>query len=107
MKLRSDFSIVISIAFLIQIRISNLSNVGNTYLNFLIDLVIKINVLLENIIFLINKYSSRIKVFEPFENISKPFPSIYALMISCGFVYKRLSKPVIKGSRVETKENAR
>tara|TARA_B100000003_G_C10697274_1_gene277540 strand:+ start:463 stop:579 length:117 start_codon:yes stop_codon:yes gene_type:complete len=28
-------------------------------------------------------------------------------MISCGFVYKRLSKPVIKGSRVETKENAR
>ena len=56
---------------------------------------------------LINKYSSRIKVFEPFENISKPFPSIYALMISCGFVYKRLSKPVIKGSRVETKENAR
>ena len=44
MKLRSDFSIVISIAFLIQIRILNLSNVENTYLNFPINVVIVINV---------------------------------------------------------------
>ncbi len=29
------------------------------------------------------------------------------MMISYGCVYKRLSKPVIKGSRVETIENAR
>ena len=28
-------------------------------------------------------------------------------MISYGFVYKRISKPVMKGSRVETIENAR
>ena len=56
---------------------------------------------------LINKNRSRIKVFEPFENVSKPSPSIDAMMISYGCVYKRSSKPVIKGSRVETIENAR
>ena len=56
---------------------------------------------------LINKDSSRIKVFEPFEDISKPSPSIDAMMISYGCVYKRSSKPVIKGSRVETIEAAR
>ncbi len=56
---------------------------------------------------LINKYRSRIKVFEPFENVSKPSPSIDAIMISYGCVYKRSSKPVIKGSRVESIENAR
>jgi len=31
---------------------------------------------------LINKYRSRIKVFEPFEDVSKPSPSIDAMMIS-------------------------
>ena len=56
---------------------------------------------------LINKERSRIKVFEPFEDVSKPSPSIDAMMISYGCVYKRSSKPVIKGSRVETIEEAR
>ena len=56
---------------------------------------------------LINKDRSRVKVFEPFEDISKPSLSIDAMMISFGCVYKRSSKPVMKGSRVETIENAR
>ena len=56
---------------------------------------------------LINKDRSRIKVFEPFEDVSKPSPSIDAMMISYGCVYKSSSKPVMKGSRVETLENAR
>ena len=56
---------------------------------------------------LINKDRSRIKVFEPFEDISKSSPSIDAMMISYGCVYKRSSKPVMKGSRVETIETAR
>ena len=56
---------------------------------------------------IINKERSRIKVFEPFEDISKPSPNINAMMISYGCVYKRSSKPVMKGSRVETIENAR
>ena len=56
---------------------------------------------------LINKQRSRIKVFEPFEDVNKTFPSIDAIMISYGCVYKRSSKPVMKGSRVETIENAR
>ena len=54
---------------------------------------------------LINNKRSRIKVFEPFEYVSKP--SIDAMMISYGCVYKRASKPVMKGSRVETIEAAR
>ena len=49
---------------------------------------------------LINKDRSRIKVFEPFEDVSKPSPTINAMMISYGCVYKRLFKPVVKGSRV-------
>ena len=56
---------------------------------------------------LINEERSRIKVFEPFENVSKLSLSIDAIMISYGCVYKRSSKPVMKGSRVETIENAR
>ena len=56
---------------------------------------------------LINKNRSRIKVFEPFEDVSKPSPSIDVMMISYGCVYKRSSKPVMKGSRIETIENAR
>ena len=55
----------------------------------------------------INKYRSRIKIFEPFEDVSKPSLSIDAIMISYGCVYKRSSKPVIKGSRVETIQAAR
>ena len=53
------------------------------------------------------KDSSRIKVFEPFEDVSKPNPNIDAMMISYGCVYKRSSKPVMKVSRVETIEAAR
>ena len=56
---------------------------------------------------LINNDRSRIKVFEPFEDVSKPSPSIDAMMISYWCVYKRSSKPVMKGSRVETIEEAR
>ena len=56
---------------------------------------------------MINKDRSRIKVFEPFEEISKTSLSIDAMMISYGCLYKRSSKPVMKGSRVETIENAR
>ena len=56
---------------------------------------------------LINKNRSRIKVFEPFEDVSKPSPRINAMMISYCCVYKKSSKPVLKGSRVETIEAAR
>ena len=56
---------------------------------------------------LISKQRNRIKVFKPFEDISKPSPSINAMEISYGCVYKRSSKPVMKGSRVETIEDAR
>ena len=56
---------------------------------------------------LINKDRSRIKVFKPFEDISKPSYRINAMEISYGCVYKRSSKPVIKGSRVESIEDAR
>ena len=56
---------------------------------------------------LINKQRSRIKVFEPFEDASKPSTSINAMMISYGCVYKRSIKPVMKGSRLETIEEAR
>ena len=56
---------------------------------------------------LINKQKNRIKVFKPFEDISKPSPSINAMEISYGCVYQRSSKPVIKGSRVESIEDAR
>ena len=56
---------------------------------------------------LINQKRNRIKVFEPFEDVSKPSLSINAIMISYGCVYKRISKTVLKGSRVETIENAR
>ena len=56
---------------------------------------------------LISKDRSRIKVFETFEDLSKPSPSIDAIMISFGCVYKRSSKPVMKGSIVESIENTR
>ena len=56
---------------------------------------------------LINKQRNRIKVFKPFQDISKPSPSIDAMMVSYGCVYKRSSKPVMTGARVETIEAAR
>ena len=55
---------------------------------------------------LLNKDRLRIKVFEPFEDVSKPSPSIDDMIISYGCVYKRSSRPVMKGSRVETIEAA-
>ena len=51
---------------------------------------------------LINKNRNRIKVFKPFEDISRPSPSIDAIEISYGCVYKRASKLVMKGSRIES-----
>ena len=56
---------------------------------------------------LVNKDRSKIKVFESFEDVSKPSPTIDAMMISYGCVYKKSSRPVMKGSRVETIEEAR
>ena len=56
---------------------------------------------------LINKARSRIKVFEPFDDSSKNPSIINAILISYGFVFKRSSKPVMKGSRVESIEEAR
>ena len=56
---------------------------------------------------LINNDRSRIKVFKPFEDFSNPSSSINAIEISYGCVYKRSSKPVMKGSRVESIEDAR
>ena len=56
---------------------------------------------------IINKARSRIKVFEPFEDSSKNFPMINAILISYGCVLKRSNKPVMKGSRVESIEEAR
>ena len=46
---------------------------------------------------LINNQRNQIKIFKPFEDLSKPSPSINAIEISYGCVYKRSSKPVIKG----------
>ena len=56
---------------------------------------------------LMNNERNRIKVFEPFEDVSKPSPSIDAKMISYWCFYKQSSKPEMKGSRVETVEAAR
>ena len=56
---------------------------------------------------LINKARSRIKVFEPFDNSSKNPPIINAILISYGCVLRRSIKPVMKGSRVESVEEAR
>ena len=56
---------------------------------------------------LINKTRSRIKVFESFEDSSKNLSMINAILISYGCVFKRSSKPVMKGSRVESIEEAR
>ena len=56
---------------------------------------------------LINKARSRIKIFEPFDDSSKNPSIINAILISYGCVLKRSSKPVMKGSRVESIEEAR
>ena len=56
---------------------------------------------------LINKARSRITVFEPFDYSSKNPSLINAILISYGCVFKRSSKPIMKGSRVESIEEAR
>ena len=56
---------------------------------------------------LINKAKSRIKVFEPFEDSSKNFSMINAILISYSCFFKWSSKLVIKGSRIEFMEEAR
>ena len=56
---------------------------------------------------LINKARSRIKVFEPFEDSAKNSSMINAILISYGCLLKRSSKPIMKGSRVESIEKAR
>ena len=56
---------------------------------------------------LINKARSRIKVFESFDDSSKNSSMVNAILISYGCVFKRSSKPVMKGFRVESIEEAR
>ena len=56
---------------------------------------------------LINKIRDRIKIFRPFEDVSKPSPTINAMEIKYACVFKRSSKPVNKGSRVESIEDER
>jgi len=53
---------------------------------------------------LINNDRSRIKVFELLEDVPQSSPSIDAMMINCGLVYRRSSKRIMKGGRVETIE---
>ena len=54
---------------------------------------------------LINKLRNRIKVFKPFKSSLKQAQEMMEIEYGC--VYKRSSKPVMKGSRVETIEGAR
>ena len=56
---------------------------------------------------LINNARSRIKVFEPFVDRSINPSMINAILISYGCLLKRSSKPIMKGSRVESIEKAR
>jgi len=56
---------------------------------------------------LINKARSRIKIFEPFDDSSNNYSLINTILISYGCIFKRSSKPVMKGSRVESIEEAR
>jgi len=54
---------------------------------------------------LVNKLRNRIKVFKPFKSSLKQAQEMMEIEYGC--VYKRSSKPVLKGSRVETIEGAR
>ena len=54
---------------------------------------------------LVNKLRNRIKVFKPFKSSLKQAQEMMG--IEYGWVYKRSSKPVIKGSRIEPIEKAR
>ena len=55
----------------------------------------------------VNIERSRIKVFEPFEDVSKLSSSINAMKVSYGFVYKKRCIPLMKGSRLESIEATR
>ena len=56
---------------------------------------------------LINNDRRMIKVFEQFEEVSKPSASIDAMIIFYVCAYKRSSKPIMKDSWAETIENIR
>ena len=55
--------------------------------------------------FLINKQRNRVKRFRKFENISNKENDFIEIEYGC--VYKSSSKPVYKGSRIESLEDAR
>ena len=55
--------------------------------------------------FLINRQRNRIKRFRRFENISEKENNFIEIEYGC--VYKSSSKPVYKGSRIESIEDAR
>ena len=54
---------------------------------------------------LINKQRNRIKIFKKFKSNLPQSQELMEIEYAC--VYKRSSKPVIKGSRIETIEKAR
>ena len=54
---------------------------------------------------LINKQRNRIKIFKKFKSTLSQAEEVMEIEYAC--VYKRSSKPVIKGSRIETLEKAR
>ena len=54
---------------------------------------------------LINKQRNRIKIFKKFKSNVPQAEEVMEIEYAC--VYKRSSKPVMKGSRVETIEQAR
>ena len=55
--------------------------------------------------FLINKQRNRVKRFRKFEDINNKQNDFIEIEYGC--VYKSSSKPVYKGSRIESIENAR
>ena len=54
---------------------------------------------------LINKQRNRIKIFKKFKSTLPQAEDVMEIEYAC--VYKRSSKPIIKGSRIETLEKAR
>ena len=54
---------------------------------------------------LVNKLRNRIKVFKPFKSSLKQAQEMMEIEYGC--LYKRNSKPVMKGSRIESLEKAR
>ena len=54
---------------------------------------------------LINKQRNRIKIFKKFKSNLPQSQELMEIEYAC--VYKRSSKPVIKGSRIETLEKAK